>query len=72
MTNLGLVDRLLRIVLGLGLIAIVFVGPQTAWGFLGAVPLLTGLTGYCPLYRALGISTYRRPPSGRANTRATT
>ena len=67
MTNLGMLDRVLRIVLGLGLIGMVFVGPQTAWGFLGAVPLLTGLAGYCPLYRALGISSCRRPPASNAS-----
>ena len=61
MTNIGMLDRALRIAVGLGLLAMVFVGPQTAWGFLGAVPLLTGLVGYCPLYRLLGISTCQRP-----------
>jgi len=39
------------------LIAIVFVGPQTAWGWVGLVPLLTGLVGNCPLYTILGIKT---------------
>jgi hypothetical protein len=62
MTNIGMLDRALRIALGLGLLAMVFVGPQTAWGYLGAVPLLTGLAGHCPLYRLLGISTCQRPP----------
>ncbi|MGB1023509.1 MAG: YgaP family membrane protein [Paracoccaceae bacterium] len=37
--------------------AIVFVGPQTAWGWVGLVPLLTGLVGNCPLYAILGIKT---------------
>lgn len=55
--NEGTIDRALRIILGLVLIALVFVGPQTAWGWLGLVPLLTGLVGFCPLYRLLGIST---------------
>ena len=47
--NVGGLDRILRIIVGLGLIALVFVGPQTPWGWVGAVPLLTGLFGTCPL-----------------------
>lgn len=56
-TNEGTVDRILRIVLGLGLLSIVFIGPQTMWGFLGLVPLLTGVLGFCPLYRVFGFNT---------------
>lgn len=56
-TNVGGIDRLLRIVLGLVLIALVFVGPQTPWGWIGLVPLLTGLFRTCALYSLLGIST---------------
>ena len=55
--NEGTIDRALRIVLGLVLIALVFVGPQTPWGWVGIVPLLTGLVGMCPLYSMLGINT---------------
>ena len=55
--NEGTIDRALRVVVGLILIAIVFVGPQTAWGWIGLVPLVTGVTGYCPLYALLGIRT---------------
>lgn len=55
--NVGGLDRILRIVVGLGLIAIVFVGPQTPWGWIGIVPLATGLFGTCPLYSLLGIRT---------------
>jgi hypothetical protein len=50
-------DRALRVVLGLGLLAMVFVGPRTAWGWLGVVPLLTGILGSCPIYTVLGIGT---------------
>ncbi|MFT3916074.1 MAG: DUF2892 domain-containing protein [Anaeromyxobacteraceae bacterium] len=57
MTNEGTLDRAARIVLGLGLISLVFVGPQTMWGLVGLVPLATGALGFCPLYRVLGIST---------------
>lgn len=55
--NEGTLDRALRIIAGLVLIALVFVGPQTAWGWVGLVPLVTGLVGYCPLYRVFGINT---------------
>jgi hypothetical protein len=50
-------DRGLRIVLGLILLSLVFVGPQTLWGLIGLVPLVTGLLGSCPVYSVLGIST---------------
>lgn len=55
--NEGTIDRALRIILGLVLISLVFVGPQTAWGWVGIVPLVTGALGTCPLYSALGINT---------------
>lgn len=55
--NEGTIDRALRVILGLVLIALVFVGPQTVWGWIGVVPLLTGLVGFCPLYRLVGINT---------------
>jgi hypothetical protein len=42
------------------LIAMVFVGPKAAWGWIGIVPLLTGLVGFCPLYRLVGMSTCPR------------
>lgn len=55
--NESTLDRALRVVLGLGLLALVFVGPQTMWGFVGIIPLVTGLVGSCPIYTALGFST---------------
>jgi len=55
-----MVDRALRVVVGLVLIALVFVGPQTPWGWLGVVPLVTGLVGFCPAYTLLGINTCKR------------
>jgi hypothetical protein len=53
------IDRALRVALGLGLLAVAFVGPKTPLGYLGVVPLLTGLVGTCPLYSLLGLSTCR-------------
>ena len=58
--NVGTIERILRIVVGLGLIAIVFVGTQTNWGWFGVIPLLTGLIGWCPPYALLGINTCGR------------
>ena len=58
--NVGGIDRVVRIVLGLALIAIVFVGPQTPWGWIGVVPLLTGLMRTCPLYTLIGVNTCPR------------
>lgn len=55
--NVGSIDRLLRIVLGIVLLALVFVGPKTMWGLIGIVPLVTGLFRTCPLYSILGIRT---------------
>ena len=55
--NEGTLDRVVRVALGVALLALVFVGPQTWLGLVGVVPLVTGLVGYCPLYRVLGLST---------------
>lgn len=55
--NEGTVDRVIRIILGIALLAIVFVGPQTPLGWIGVVPLATGLLGSCPLYRIFGVCT---------------
>ena len=55
--NEGTVDRVLRVIVGAVAISLVFVGPQTAWGWLGLVPLVTGLVGNCPVYSLLGINS---------------
>lgn len=57
--NVGSIDRVIRIVIGIVLLSLVLVGPQTIWGLVGVVPLLTAFVGYCPLYRVLGIRTHR-------------
>lgn len=55
--NEGTLDRILRVVAGLAILSLVFVGPKTPWAWFGLVPLLTGLVGYCPAYAVLGIRT---------------
>ena len=55
--NEGTADRAFRAIVGIGLIAIVFVGPKTPWGWLGIIPLATALIGWCPAYTLLGINT---------------
>ena len=55
--NVGNIDRIVRVVAGLGLISLVFVGPQTPWGWLGIIPIATALIGWCPAYTLLGINT---------------
>lgn len=57
MTNAGTLDRTIRIVLGIALLGIAVAGPKTPIGFIGVVPLLTGIIGFCPLYRLVGIRT---------------
>lgn len=61
MKNEGTIDRAVRIVLGLGLLSLTFVGPQSPLGFIGLVPLATGLVGFCPLYKLVGLSTCPAP-----------
>lgn len=55
--NEGTIDRVLRVVVGAGVLSLAFVGPHTPWGYLGVIPLATGLIGWCPLYSVLGIRT---------------
>lgn len=55
--NIGNLERIVRAVVGLGLISLVFIGPQTPWGWIGLVPLATALIGWCPPYALLGINT---------------
>lgn len=59
MTNEASIDRILRVSLGLVLLLLVFVGPHTLWGLFGLVPLATGIAGFCPLYKVLGVDTCR-------------
>ena len=58
--NEGMPERVLRVVVGLGVLCLAFVGPKTPWGYLGFIPLATGLIGSCPLYTVFGISTCKK------------
>jgi hypothetical protein len=60
--NVGTVDRTFRIVVGLALLSLVFVGPHTLWGLVGLVPLLTGLARFCPAYGIAGVNTCATRP----------
>lgn len=55
--NVGKSDRMIRILLGIVLLSLVFVGPQTLWGLIGIIPLATAFINFCPVYQALGLST---------------
>jgi hypothetical protein len=58
--NVHPVERIVRIVVGLGLTSMAFFGPANLWFLLGLVPLTTGLLGWCPPYAMLGMSTCPR------------
>ena len=55
--NVGTLDRVLRVVVGIALIALTLTGQIGVWGYIGVVPLLTGLFRFCPLYGVLGLNT---------------
>jgi hypothetical protein len=58
--NIALRERILRVSVGVVLLMLAVIGPKTIWGLLGLVPFISGATGFCPLYYALGISS---PPN---------
>jgi hypothetical protein len=59
--NVGGIDKILRLVLGAALIGATLLGLLPVWGYIGIVPLATGLMGWCPPYALLGISTCKSP-----------
>lgn len=67
LANESTADRVMRVVLGIVLLSLVIVGPQTLWGLVGLVPLVTGVIGFCPIYRLFGITTC---PVARGTARA--
>jgi len=56
-TNVGGIDKILRIAVGAVLLILAIMGVGTPWTWIGVVPLVTGLIGFCPLYTILGINT---------------
>jgi hypothetical protein len=56
-TNVGGIDKILRIAVGIALIAMAYMNVVGVWGYIGVVPLLTGLIGWCPVYPMFGISS---------------
>lgn len=55
--NEGVIDRSLRVAVGLLLIGLAFTGTIGAWGYIGLIPLVTGVVGLCPVYSMLGINS---------------
>ena len=55
--NIHPIERVVRVLVGLTLVAFAFVGPANLWFLFGLIPLATGLIGWCPPYQILGIST---------------
>lgn len=64
LANESSLDRALRVVAGTILLALVFVGPHTPWGWLGLISIATGAAGYCPLYALVGAKTCATPKGG--------
>jgi membrane protein implicated in regulation of membrane protease activity len=58
--NVGGFDKILRIIAGLVLLALVFIGPKTAWGWIGLIPLATGIFSFCPVYIPFKINTAKK------------
>ena len=58
--NIGGAERIVRIIAGLAILSLAFVGPQSAWAYLGIVPLATGFIGWCPPYAIFGFSTCKK------------
>lgn len=58
--NIGTVERAVRVIVGVAILSLTIIGPRTPWAYLGIVPILTGLSGWCPLYSVLGISTCKK------------
>jgi hypothetical protein len=57
MKNVGSAERIIRVVLGLVVLSMAFIGPKSSWAYLGIIPLATGLISWCPAYALFGFST---------------
>ena len=58
--NIHNIERVVRVVIGAAIVSLVFIGPQSPWGWLGVIPLATGIIGCCPPNALLGISTCKK------------
>lgn len=58
--NIGSIDATIRIILGIILLSLIFVGPKSLWGLIGLIPLIAGIVGYCPIYTIFGINTNKK------------
>ncbi len=58
--NIGGTERVIRVLVGLAITSLAFVGPASPWAFLGLVPAATGLIGWCPPYAMFGINTCKK------------
>jgi hypothetical protein len=56
-SNVGMIDKVVRIIVGLVLIGLTVAGTIGVWGWIGVVPLVTGIMGWCPLYLLIGVNT---------------
>ncbi len=55
--NIGSAERVIRVIVGLAIISLAFWGPMSPWAYLGVIPIITGLIGWCPPYAIFGFST---------------
>ncbi len=58
--NIGTPERIIRAFAGIAILSLAFIGPKSAWAYLGIIPLLTAASGFCPPYALLGISTCKK------------
>ena len=58
--NIHNIERIIRVLLGIIILSLVFIGPKSWWGLIGILPILTGLSGWCPPYQLLRISTCKK------------
>lgn len=59
-SNINSIDRVLRLIIGISLLALVFWGPKTYWGYLGIILIVTAFINFCPLYKLIGVSTKKK------------
>jgi hypothetical protein len=65
--NVHKIERIARVVIGLGITSLAFIGPKNLWFLLGLVPVATGLLGWCPPYALLGINTCKLGQKNETN-----